>query len=149
MCDCAFNAILNCYTLLLCYFFVLSLISQWVSWLLILITAETADRKPQIAEPISANSKCCRDRLRLRLLSAAAERITASFRILHVCATDGLTLTAAADVTSLHKLTFESVRPSLNSRDYSTVNQNNKENVLKTFPPVVQCKPNYQMTFLP
>lgn len=95
--------------------------SQWVSWLLLLITAETADRKPQTAEPIPASSKCCRDRLRLRRLSAAAERITASFRIRHVCATDGLTLTAAADVT-LHKLTFQSVSPSLKGRDYSTVN---------------------------
>lgn len=61
-------------------------------------TAEAADRQPQIAVPISVNSNGYRDRLRLRLLSAAAEHITASFRILHVCATHGLMLIAAADV---------------------------------------------------
>lgn len=65
-------------------------------------TTETGDGQPQIVEPISAKSNCCRDRLRLRLLSAAAEYITASFRVVHVCATDGLMLTAAAD-TRLQK----------------------------------------------
>lgn len=66
-------------------------------------TTKTADRQPQIVKPISANSKCCRDRLRLRLLLATVEHITASFRVVHVCATDGLMLTAAAD-TRLQKM---------------------------------------------
>lgn len=134
--------------LFLCTVCLSSLRSPWVSRLLLLIPAKTADRHPQIVEPISANSNCCRHRLRLRLLSAAAEHITASFRVLHACATDGLMLTAAADV-SLHKSTFQSVSPSLNGRDYSTINQNNKKVVPKQFPPVVQCKFNYLIIFLP
>lgn len=61
-------------------------------------TTETTDSQPQTVVPISTNSNGCIDRRRPRLLSAAAEHVAASFRVLHSWAAEGLTLTAAADV---------------------------------------------------
>lgn len=81
-----------------------SLRSQWLPWLVFVIPPKL--QIPADSGTHSAKSNCCRDRL--RLLSAAAEHIAASFTVLHVCATDGLMLTAAADV-GLHKTLQRSV----------------------------------------
>lgn len=100
-------------------------------------TTETAGRQPQIAVPVSANSNYCGDRLRLRLLSAAAKRITASFRVLHVCATDGLMLTAAADVKLHKKLIEVSVCKPVPEREGLIHNQPKQPKIcLEKFPPV-------------
>lgn len=71
---------------------------------------------------ITASCSC----FRLRLLSAAAEHITALFRVVHVCAADGLMRTAAADVRACHERARQSFCKAIPERGTTLMKPNNK-----------------------